>query len=754
MKSYLSILLLPPSLLKQHQDGIPDVDAGLARVIAVLCRIEPHVPMWPRLLEAYVASTAPKRTHHSAIRPSHPNALFGSTNDFKLISAIAGGMQVPDDHNWSLVATLVAAPTIKEHLKLGPPSGEPPEKLLTWLRNAHHPGREREMCDALGGAMEIGEIPVEDLPDSPWPVRDLRMCLARAKQTYLAGLEYAPRTRPQVDELGLLRQVGDQETNPLDEGLAPEDLGLVRLEVPDAVDDEGEVSSATLSAVRIGTANVHAHLPLHVSLATSEELKVAAISVKDALAAGPHSGALGVGLAMVTGCDLLDLALAPVLDSVDEAKRFVERQPCVLLWQADRLFFLQQVRRPPQAFRRGAVVEEHFLPCSSHVVQEIPQALASRAPDQPLPCLAAAHPRVVESAREFAAALRAKTLGRQHIGRLRRALCAPIMSLTQDECKVQVVLPAAGVAAGAGSYYSAITVLEAFQIHQRAANDLFASEAGIPAWLDAYGDSTVGSEVSVRVDALREDLTRLRGATDEAARGRRTAERVIEAFNTISRYTLAVLQVLTAHRHTLDGFGAWRNFSSDLTAVAISDKVFDDRTSLRIVPLPSVATEQLRVLRRTTQVAADLLMPSHPELAQALRGSLHATHPAFSMLEKTRGGWRLRPAIPMDWLAHLDAWSQPPNTNRHALIQALQRMGASRELISFLVGHAEPGQAMHTAACSATPREVMEALRGHLNSYAELLQVKASRYLRPYAQGRVTSSRSSCRDATSRRHAA
>lgn len=754
--SFLSQLILPKHLLSQQRSGIADTDAGAYRVVRVLEQWEPEEPIWRQLGHAYSAAlkvlSSPTRTHYSAIRPSGDSAYFGSTGEFPLASALAGGIHVPADSTWDLVATLVAAPHFKQQIGL---QGQPLEQsgpLLVWLRNAHRAGRLALMREGLKDARSPLEV-LNLMPDGISPsASTLQRQLIDAARGFMSapGVERPVENSDAPAVGGVVRRIKNTALDPLDSGLAPEDMGTIELSVPGAIGDDGEVSEAARDAARVGTAIAHAQLPLQVGYATPEEVRHARDAIAERLSGDLDVGALGLGLAMISGCDLLDLALAPIHESSQEAIAHLARGPCAFTYENGRNLLLSRVRRPQQAYSRPETAGESFKPYATFVAHEMPPALAKHLPRRKVACLAAWQPSFVDATRAFAQRLRQDTLGRQHLGRMRRALCAPLFSATRDECTLQLVLPGAQVLAGAGSYYSGISLGTAFDLHRHAAGQLFPyHHADRPAFVETLRETSIGSEVALDVERLATELSNFRYDVESAVKGRRTPEAMAHSLTQLSLYTSAVIHVTTGHRPREEGIGTWAALSENLEWLSVSDKCFSARTRQRIVPLPAVAVEQLKNFRSSVQVAADVLGKTDKAAARVLGKSLEPGCLALPLFSVCNGVWSTETAGAKSWQKMLPSWSVPINAHRHVLVQALQGIGVPRELISYLLGHAEPGQELFAHTCSNVPAYALSQVKKALESYAETLRIAPARALRPYTRkctkaprGRISCSRS------------
>ena len=738
---FFSLLVLPQRLLSQQRTGIADTDAGAYRVVCVLEQWEPEEPIWRQLGHAYSAAlkslASPTRTHHSAIRPSSDSAYFGSTSEFPLASALAGGINVPGDSTWDLVATLVAAPHFKRQIRLQDPSVPQDGPLFVWLRNVHRDGRLGLMREALKGASSALEV-LDLTPDGLSPdAEKLQRHLIDAARDFVnvPSIKRPLESWEAPAVSGVVRTITNPNPDPLHVGLAPEDMGAVQLSVPEAIGIDGQVSEAALYAARVGTAIAHAHLPLQVGYATPEEISYARDAIAKRLSESPDVGAVGLGLAMVSGCDLLDLALAPVHESPEAAIAHLERGHIAIAHEKGRTLLLSRVLRPPQAYARPEAGGDRFKPHARFVVHEIPAVIATHLPRAQVACLAAWQPTFVEDTRAFAQHLRQDTLGRQHLGRMRRALCAPLFSATRDECTVQLVLPGAHVLAGAGSYYSGISLGTAFDIHREATAQLFSyAHADRPAFVEALRETSIGSEVALDLERLADELSDFCRQVESAVKGRRTPEAMAHALNQLSLYASAVIHVMTGHRPREDGVGTWAALSNDLQWLSVSDKCFSAKTRQRIVPLPAVAVEQLKNVRTSIQVASEVLDATDKAAAGVLRKALERDNIALPLFSVRNGVWSTAAAGAKAWQKMLPSWSVPINAHRHVLVQALQELGVPREHISYLLGHAEPGQELFAHTCSNVPAYALSQVREALERYAGMLKITPVRALRPYTK--------------------
>lgn len=338
-------------------------------------------------------------------------------------------------------------------------------------------------------------------------------------------------------------------------------------------------------------------------------------------------------------------------------------------------------------------------------------------------------PEITSRAREAAEDLRKATGARLTFGRLQEVLATKLLETTQDECLAARTLPSSRVLIGSGIYYSAYPAVRLYREHARALDALGWYVPPPPAELSrVLAHAQVGSELVIAPKALRAALTALFERTQQQVRlGRLSPERLVEAFNAIVMYTLAVLCLTTGHRATNEPFPRPSDF--DVDVVLLCDKRQFDVNEQREFPLAAEARHQFDHFLCSIAAVAGYLDKDAPGIAAQLRSLLTADEgfpscALFSILSYSDGEYALRPFARKDWKRLWPEWLWPQNGTRHFVMQYLNQSRMSRELISYGFGHAEPGQTAFNRQSGICVQHFLNAIGPAIERLCKWIDVK------------------------------
>ena len=197
-----------------------------------------------------------------------------------------------------------------------------------------------------------------------------------------------------------------------------------------------------------------------------------------------------------------------------------------------------------------------------------------------------------------------------------------------------------------------------------------------------------------------------------------------DAHNAMALYTLMMLLFATGHRAVKDPFFSLDVFNLDRAECLIEDKVVSAAREARLVWLPDVAITQLRYYLSHLDVLARRLYRTDQNLACGIwavtqpQGS--RPMPLFFFLEGGQGTLKHIAVTPRTLKGRLaDAWSLPPNANRHVLATGLRELKCPAELVEVQLGHEEGELSPFGVHSVLSPERVGRLLRAHLKDYMQ-----------------------------------
>lgn len=168
--------------------------------------------------------------------------------------------------------------------------------------------------------------------------------------------------------------------------------------------------------------------------------------------------------------------------------------------------------------------------------------------------------------------------------------------------------------------------------------------------------------------------------------------------NALAQYVVTALYAATGSRPLRDPFESLNYFSFKHSCVFINDKSDDGLHSGRLVPLPKLALEIVRLYMMHLAKLAGLIEPHRPQLTIKIRlltqGVPDAGMPLFFLLDSGLQWHSMTDAEKLN--CSLFDWGLPANLFRHRYSQQLLKEGVHPEVIEGWMGHAERGVATYS----------------------------------------------------------
>lgn len=169
-------------------------------------------------------------------------------------------------------------------------------------------------------------------------------------------------------------------------------------------------------------------------------------------------------------------------------------------------------------------------------------------------------------------------------------------------------------------------------------------------------------------------------------------ESIVKRHNAFTSYCVGLLMLCTGHRPTRDPFSSLSHFDLDRGLLLICDKATDQARAWRLVALPKLAAEQMRVYLSYLPKLAAHLQQEHPvsDLPQRIRRMTEGEEnmlPLFFLLT-TRKRLTHSPisesTLAERWSAF---WPLPVNFLRHILATRLLQLTNRADYVQLQLGH-------------------------------------------------------------------
>lgn len=193
---------------------------------------------------------------------------------------------------------------------------------------------------------------------------------------------------------------------------------------------------------------------------------------------------------------------------------------------------------------------------------------------------------------------------------------------------------------------------------------------------------------------------------------------ISERHNAFTDYCLGLLFCCTGHRAVKDPFSELKHFDLDQGLLLINDKVSDETRAWRLVALPELAVEQVKIYQKYLRILAARLQSrdrssSLPaQIVSLCRGGTDM--PLFFYLRENNEGWdAVTPAtLARRWV---DFWQLPINFQRHITADTLLQLTQRADWVSIQLGHADGVDHSFGSVSSRSALETLSKISPYLN---------------------------------------
>jgi len=188
--------------------------------------------------------------------------------------------------------------------------------------------------------------------------------------------------------------------------------------------------------------------------------------------------------------------------------------------------------------------------------------------------------------------------------------------------------------------------------------------------------------------------------------------------NAFVDYCTAMLFCCTGHRAVREPFSELRHFELDLGLLLICDKVSDDSRAWRLVALPDMAAQQVRMYSAYLRLLASKLSAKAPTSGLASQIWMLAEGgtpmPLFFYLRESEDGWDpVTPsALALRWQ---DRWRIPINLLRHVTANTLLHASQRADWVSIQLGHTDGIDHPLGSTSTSSVLETLAKIRPFLN---------------------------------------
>lgn len=722
--------------------------ASVAIVAGVFQEWRPQETQWESVrlgaMDQQLRLADDEHRHLARTRPQEANALYGDIDSYPVHAALIEVGVMGDNPSWARLLALLAWPHVASkalgHQVIAPATHHV-KRLGQFLRDCTAGKVSAPLLDQVWGAWStLDHVPPRPLgiDRAIWSAIEAHVHAYRTTSVGDHASDKAPLGLNTLYVWPFEAVIDDgRMADPANEALSPEDAGALAFAVTDGGEPGDDDPLARIFRNMFEGERAFQHLPLAWNRLSPNEVKV----LRTAFPSIAPEAQLGIALSICLSLppeDLPNLHLHASLDQAIDAS-------------ADGLWNLAIMHGRSIAAVHGTQVAAHayrrpegmsgLLPSARACVLGLPtfvsELLLTRCGGEPGHLLRF-FPEIAVTARKAADALRRQTDARLTFGRLQEVVASEIFRRTMDECLVARALPTSHFLVGSGIYYSAYPAIRLYREHARAVESTLGWLVPPPATQlkNALHHAQVGSELVIAPDALRTAIASLFDRTNHMLQmGRYTPERLVLAFNAICMYTLAILCLTTGHRSTNEPFPSPRDLNPE--SVLLCDKRQFGTNEQRVIPLSGIARVQLDVYIKSIAAAAGYLDCDAPGIAAQLRSLVSEVngYPScalFSILHFEDDAYTLRPFERADWKRLWPDWPWPENGSRHFLMQFLNAQRTSRELASYVFGHAEPGQTPFNRQSGISPQQFFDAIRPSITKLETDLGLRACGPLKAY----------------------
>ena len=201
-----------------------------------------------------------------------------------------------------------------------------------------------------------------------------------------------------------------------------------------------------------------------------------------------------------------------------------------------------------------------------------------------------------------------------------------------------------------------------------------------------------------------------------------SSDSLADRHNAFVDYCTALLFCCTGHRAVRDPYSELRHFELDLRLLLICDKVSDESRAWRLVALPDMAAQQVRIYKGYLRLLASklsartLMSDLAAQIWMLAEGSSHM--PLFFYLREGEDGWDpVTPsALALRWK---DRWRVPINLLRHVTADTLLHASQRADWVTIQLGHTDGVDHPLGSTSTSSVLETLARIRPFLNDGLE-----------------------------------
>ena len=218
-------------------------------------------------------------------------------------------------------------------------------------------------------------------------------------------------------------------------------------------------------------------------------------------------------------------------------------------------------------------------------------------------------------------------------------------------------------------------------------------------------EDSVGSPFYPKPERLRLLVSDLRAHVENLRLMPPTAQSLADFHNSYTVYSAFLVAFATGHRSVKFPISRESDIDEKSGFLVVADKVGDDMSHSRLVPVAPILLEHLRLYRSYREA-----------LVHRLWGLLKHPAPEHYLFFLSRRNNRVTGITPSTLSDHSGwAYDLPLNTNRHFLRSELRARGVAGELVDVFMGHWSQGQEPHGKFSSFDFRVYRDQLAPVLN---------------------------------------
>ena len=681
--------------------------------------------------------------HMARTRPQEANALYGEIDKYPVHAALIEVSVMGNNPSWARLLALLAWPHVASTAlghQVTVPAPHHVKRLGQLLRDCTAGKISNEQLDQIWSAWStLDQVPPRPprIDSAIWNAIEAHVHAYRTTTVGGRFPDEAPRSLNTLYVWPYEAEIDpDRMADPDNEALSPEDADALSFTVSDAGEPDGDPLARIFRNMFEGE-RAFQHLPLAWNRLSPNEVKVLRTEFPSVAPDAQMGIALSICLSLPPE-DLPNLHLHASLEQAINAS--ADGLWHLAIVHGRSIVAVHGVQVPAHAYRRHEGMPG-FLPSARACVLGLPTFVSKLLLAQSggeSGHLLRFFPEIPVTVRKAAEVLRQETGARLTAGRLQEVVANELFRIAQDECLVARAMPSSHILVGSGIYYSAYAAIRLYREHARAVESALGwlIPPPPPEVKSAFHHRHIGSELVIAPNALRAAIAALLARTENLVQlGRYAPERLCLAFNAICMYTLAILCLTTGHRSTNEPFPRPTDFCKD--DVLLCDKRQFESNEQRVIPLSGIARTQLEVYLRSIAAVAGYLDCDAPGVAAQFRSLLskgdgHPSCALFSILRFEDGAYTLRPFERADWKRLWPEWPWPENGNRHFLMQFLNAQRISRELASYVFGHAEPGQTPFNRQSGISPQQFFDAIRPSITKLENSLDLRVCAPLKAY----------------------